>query len=69
MNPGDHGTRGLTPLDTPTQWLEPSEFLSTPQNSWNFTKDSDQICSTQAAKPQPPAIEVGKFSTESTTQL
>ncbi|XP_075259919.1 uncharacterized protein LOC142351662 [Convolutriloba macropyga] len=64
MNPADHGTRGLTPSDIPKLWLQPPEFLSKPQDSWNFAEDSDpHICATQATQLQTPVIEVDKFST------
>ena len=64
MNPADHGTRGLTPSDIPNLWLQPPDFLNTPQDSWNFAEDSDpHICATQATHLQPPVIEVEKFST------
>ncbi|XP_075243751.1 uncharacterized protein LOC142338003 [Convolutriloba macropyga] len=32
MNPADHGTRGLIPSDIPKPWLQPPDFLSTPQS-------------------------------------
>ena len=64
MNPPDHGTRGLTPSDIPKLWLQPPEYLSTPQDSWNFAEDSDpHICAKQATELQTPVIEVEKFST------
>ena len=63
MNPADHGTRGLTPSDTPNLWPQPPDFKSTPQDSWNFAEDSDpHICATQATPLQTPVIEVEKFS-------
>ena len=64
MNPADHGTRGLTPSEIPNLWLQPPDFLNTPQDSWNFAEDSDpHICATQATHLQTPVIEVEKFST------
>ena len=64
MNPADRGTRGLTPSDIPKLWLQPPDFLSKPQDSWNFAEDSDpHICATQATQLQTPVIEVDKFST------
>ena len=64
MNPADHGTRGLTPSDIPNLWLQPPDFLNTPQDSWNFAEDSDpHICATQATHLQTPVIEVEKIST------
>ena len=64
MNPADHGTRGLNPSDIPKLWLQPPDFLSTPQNSWIFAEDSDpHICATQATQLQTPVVEVEKFST------
>ncbi|XP_075259131.1 uncharacterized protein LOC142350984 [Convolutriloba macropyga] len=64
LNPADHGTRGLNPSDIPKLWLQPPDFLSTPQDSWIFAEDSDpHICATQATQPQTPVIEVEKFST------
>ncbi|XP_075241602.1 uncharacterized protein LOC142336577 [Convolutriloba macropyga] len=64
MNPADHGTRGLNPSDIPKLWLQPPDFLSTPQDSWIFAEDSDpHICATQATQLQTPVVEVEKFST------
>ena len=64
MNPADHGTRGLTPSDIPNLWPQPPDFLSTPQDSWNFAEDSDpHICATQATHLQTPVIAVEKLST------
>ncbi|XP_075264070.1 uncharacterized protein LOC142355956 [Convolutriloba macropyga] len=64
MNPADHGTRGLNPSDIPKLWLQPPDFLSTPQDSWIFAEDSDpHICATQATELQTPVIEVEIFST------
>ena len=64
MNPADHGTGGLTPSDIPNLWLQPPDFLNTPQDSWNFAEDSGpHICATQATHLQTPVIEVEKFST------
>ncbi|XP_075248397.1 uncharacterized protein LOC142341355 [Convolutriloba macropyga] len=64
MNPADHGTQGLTPSDIPKMWLQPPDFLSKPQDSWNFAEGSDpHICATQATQLQTPVIEVDKFST------
>ena len=36
MNPADHGTRDLNTSDIPKLWLQPADFLSTPQKSWFF---------------------------------
>ena len=64
MNPADHGKRGVTPSNIPNLWLQPPDFLSTSQDSWNFAEDSDpNICATQATHLQTPVIEVGKFLT------
>ena len=64
MNPADHGTRGLNPTDIPKLWLQPPDFLSTPQESWIFAEDNDpHICATQATQLQTPIVEVEKFST------
>ncbi|XP_075253151.1 uncharacterized protein LOC142344951 [Convolutriloba macropyga] len=64
MNPTDHGTRGLNPSDMQKLWLQPPDFLSTPQDSWIFAEDSDpHICATQATPLQTPVVEVEKFST------
>ena len=64
MNPANHGTRGLAPSDIPNLWLQPPDFLCTPQDSWNFAEDSDpHICATQATQLQTPVIEVEIFST------
>ncbi|XP_075243734.1 uncharacterized protein LOC142337985 [Convolutriloba macropyga] len=41
MNPADHGTRGLNPSDIPKLWLQPPDFLSTPQDSWVFAENSN----------------------------
>ena len=49
----DHGTQGLNPSDMPKLWLQPPDFLSTPQDSWIFAEDSDpQICAAQATQLQ-----------------
>ena len=64
MNPADHGTRGLNTSDIPKLWLQPPDFLSTPQDSWIFAEDSDpHICATQATQVQTPVVEVEKLST------
>ena len=64
MNPADHGTRGLNPSDIPKLWLQPPDFLSTPQDSWIFAEDSDpHICATQATQLPTPVVEVEKFLT------
>ena len=64
MNPADHGTRGLNPSDIQKLWLQPPDFLSTPQDFWIFAEDSDpHICATQATQIQTPVVEVEKFST------
>ncbi|XP_075248451.1 uncharacterized protein LOC142341408 [Convolutriloba macropyga] len=58
MNPADHGKRGVTPSNIPNLWLQPPDFLSTSQDSWNFAEDSDpNICATQATHLQTPVIE------------
>ena len=64
MSPADHGTRCLTPSDIPKLWLQPPDFLSTLQDSWNFAEDSDpHICAAQTIQLQTPVIENEKFST------
>ena len=66
MNPADHGTRDLNPSDIPKLWLQPPDFLSTPQESWFFAADSDpHICATQATQLQTQVVEVENFSTRS----
>ncbi|XP_075261720.1 uncharacterized protein LOC142353373 [Convolutriloba macropyga] len=64
MNPADHGTRGLNPSDISKLWLQPSDYLSTPQASCIFAEDRDpHKCATQATQLQTPVVEVEKFQT------
>ena len=63
-NPADHGIQGLTPSDIPKLWLQPPDFLSTPQDSCCFAEDSDpHICATQATQLQTLVIEFEKLPT------
>ena len=71
LNPADHGTRGLKPIDIESKWLAAPSFLMSQSFEWpqkssvietNSVSIFASVCASQKPISGPPVFDISRFS-------